>query len=57
MSESTQPKGYTIQEFGLVIQPKDFSPREDLSQLSFNGENAFDLTGLCSAFNLSLIHI
>ena len=52
MSESTQPKGYTIQEFGLVIQPKDFSPREDLSQLSFNGENAFDLTGLCSAFNI-----
>ena len=52
MSETTQPKGYTIQEFGLVIQQKDFSPREDLSQLSFSGENAFDLRGLCSGFNI-----
>ena len=52
MSETTQPKGYTIEEFGLVIQQKDFSPREDLSQLSFSGENAFDLRGLCSGFNI-----
>ena len=52
MADTTQPKGYTIEEFGLVIQQKDFSPREDLSQLSFSGENAFDLRGLCAGFNI-----
>ena len=47
-----QPKGYNIDEFGLLVLGKDTSPKEDLSQLSFSGENAFDLRGLCSAFNI-----
>ena len=35
-----QPKGYNIDEFGLLVLGKDTSPKEDLSQLSFSGENA-----------------
>lgn len=47
-----QPKGYNLDEFGLLVLGKDTSPKEDLSQLKFSGENAFDLRGLCSAFNI-----
>ena len=46
-----QPKGYEIKEFSLLILDSDLSPDEDLSGLQFSGEGAYDLRGLCSAFN------
>lgn len=52
MADITQPKGYEIQEFGLLVLPADTSPREDLSGLQFSGDNAFDLRGLCSQFKI-----
>lgn len=46
-----QPKGYNIKEFSLLVLDEDLSPDEDLSGLKFSGEKAFDLRGMCSAFN------
>ncbi len=45
-----QPKGYTLNEFSLLVSD-EVVPTEDLSSLSFTGENAFDLRGICSAWN------
>ena len=45
-----QPKGYTLNEFSLLVSD-EVVPTEDLSSLSFTGENAIDLRGICSAWN------
>ena len=45
-----QPKGYTLNEFSILIFD-DVVPTEDLSSLSFTGDNAIDLRGIVSAWN------
>tara|TARA_B100000035_G_scaffold295850_1_gene287314 strand:- start:257 stop:1633 length:1377 start_codon:yes stop_codon:yes gene_type:complete len=45
-----QAKGYDIKEFALQVG-QDIKPSEDLSNLKFSGDTAFDLRGLVSAFN------